>query len=452
VSRARAWVWLALAAACEEGQQAEEWFPTPTTRDSGDLSWSPSGVRAAVGQPVSVTVTLELSLTTCAPPGAGCSESEDECNITERTPSIEPLRFTCEGAGCSIASVARAGSAVELTVSAAEPGRAVLRGAARDTQTGEAYGGTAHIDFFDAETIALLRHPVVAPGSGQSVLAGSVFEWCALVQGTDTDGTTVNLSGAPTLSASTTIEVGSPYGGVPNVDPPELSCFTLTAFEPGTATVEARFGALARQVTLTVASADAAVGASIRQFDAITTLPTWLPVEEDVEAGFSAPLDRLAGRADQAYFGLLVSALSFADGTSAPGGVGAITVGPSGVAILEEASLDARSGKTFFRFGPPDIEATAPLVTRHLFTIQPRKPGQGELRLAVGAADLRLPIEVTASAEAGGLGAGGAAGDQGGAGGHALGGATNAAAVGGEAGESGPGDAGHAASGGGGTP
>jgi hypothetical protein len=295
----------------------------------------------------------------------------------------------------------------------------IVRARGRDPETRKTYEGEMHVDFVDADEIAWLRHPLAAPGASDAILVDSQFEWCLEVRGSSTEGKRVKLLASPRIEVSPELAVDqSPSEWRPS----RAGCHRVNARRPGPALIGASFGAVERSVPLEIVTSEAVVGATIRRFSDARALPPWLPVEENLVDGFSEPLsglDLLVGASRELY----VLTLELEGGMTSHAGVGALTVGPSGVARLVDVVVDTRGETPAILFDPTTLDSSAPLVTRSLFSVVPVAPGRAELEFALGSAKLNLPIEVTAAAGTGGTGSGtgGSAGraGEGGSGGDA---------------------------------
>jgi len=434
-------LWLFVPFACSQEEPLPQWEPSSRGGDSGDLTWSPFGVSFATGQQVSVDVSLHFSKTTCTE-ASGCDSGG--CFTEERTAALRSVAFSCEGAGCSIVETIELDSSVRVTVQGTRSGRAVLRGRGKDGASFGFYGGESHLDFHDPKELVFLRRPLAVPGTTHALLAGSAFEWCLSVRATDATGEAIELwakNPLPTLTITGPVVatlISPPPGPAGPYEPrARYVCHAYRAPEAGDAVITSELNQVEARALLAVRAPETAISAVIRSFRGVETLPVWMPVEEE-PAGFSEALARLEGTAQQNNLGLFVSTLTLSDGSTSFGGVGAMTLGPSGVATLLDAGV-GWSSDTNLRatYGTTSPGSDMPHVTRSVFSVATHAPGRATLRLAVGSADLSIPVEVAGSAGAGG--SGGSAGAHGNAGETGTGGAGGEAG-GPVAGESGSGD------------
>jgi hypothetical protein len=425
---------VALPIACEK-EDDPVWIPVRGDGALGQLTRGGPSSEETVLVGSSVTLSLKrLEQSTVCTEGGGCSGPG--CSTTTRTVPVSLLGATCQSAACRLvdARVDPLTSAVQVTIEGNQQGEAAVEVAVRDARDGQQYRDIFTVWFGVPEELAIEHTLTADVGAHHAALAGARYRWCATAQGLrngklvplwlDEQALVLTVEGTgvaaepPTTSPFVT---STPHFGV-------RRCLAFALGEPGEKTFIAQVPGLERRVPIRVVATDRVVGAALRSFE-LTDDPPLVDVEldpvlaaEDVTEIVLDPNPMIS-----TIYALL---LTLDDGSTALGGLGAMTVGPAGVVRVNK---DVRITE--------DHEAT-PLMACAFFTLYPLDPGSGRIALDLGQAHLVIPVlvpgAVPISADGGAGGTGDAAGGESGSG--EGGDAANAAGRGGESGSSEGGD------------
>lgn len=383
-------------ARCESTAFAEDTW-TPSVR-----AWPPQ--TAAVGSLARVSISATESLpTTCEEYDSTCNGPETICRTPQRNIDVVVSAASC-GEGCEIVRSEKTEHGVAISVRASRAGTFLLR-----ATLSRASGGTLQAEqevvFEDPRSIAVTRNTVESPhGATYAMLPGAHARWCAKLVGTagfltfDQELLGVSVEGLDRREGST---AGAP-------EPLLERCTTFAAREPGEGRIAVRYGALERGESVRVVAMEDVVSAELVE----VSERAWVDVREDALADArtirALEVDSCSGWGASSLRRMTVRATT-SDGTRALAPAQALSFAPADLAVWQPAA----EGSPVARLDP---EAT----------------GNGDVRGAIGAATIDVPLDVTGNchepsrgeADAGG----GDAGDDGGADGGADGGEGDGAA------------------------